>query len=116
MNDMCWQQGQESKTYYWDPGQICSAVMTDLKSSTQYFYRFGSPDNMSTEFSFLSPHFDGPIHAVVMGDMGTFDCQNFGGRPGEDTGWCSMCESFEILMRVHKLIIVFVFAAKLARK
>jgi hypothetical protein len=71
VDDMC---GNPAKTQGWyNPGWWNYALMTGLKPDTVYYYRYGSPEAWSSEFSFRTPPVPGPhapVNLLVFADMG----------------------------------------------
>ncbi len=69
-----------------DPGNLHTAVMTDLKPNTRYYYRYGYQGRWSEESSFVSAPVGTPmggVHILLTADQGKSDCM-------EQPGWCGM--------------------------
>jgi len=60
--------------HFFDPGQLHDVLLTDLKSGTKYFYKYGSDlHKFSTVKSFTTPPLpgsDAKVKFIVYGDMG----------------------------------------------
>jgi len=61
---------------YKDPGEIHSAVLTNLNPDTRYYYQYGDSYGMSSEYSFVSTPPLGEKNeytVILLGDMGASD-------------------------------------------